>query len=64
VQREETHPARPENFEPLDAFWTRRGFSRRPDLRCRMQWKDLGEEEETEKTLVFWLKSLTGAALP
>jgi GNAT superfamily N-acetyltransferase len=64
VQREETHPARPADFTPLDVFWTRRGFVRRPDLRCRMQWKDVGDEAETEKTLVFWLKSLTGAALP
>ncbi len=64
VQREETHPARPADFQPLDAFWSRRGFTRRPDLRCRMQWKDLGDAEETEKTLVFWLKSLSGEALP
>ena len=64
VQREETHPARPADYTPLDIFWTRRGFVRRPDLRCRMQWKDVGDEEETEKTLVFWMKSLTGAALP
>jgi GNAT superfamily N-acetyltransferase len=64
VQREETHPARPPAFVPLDAFWAKRGFTRRPDLRCRMQWKDLGDAEETEKTLVFWLKSLSGTALP
>jgi GNAT superfamily N-acetyltransferase len=64
VQREETHPGRPKDFVPLDGFWTKRGFVRRPDLRCRMQWRDLGDEEETEKTLVFWLKSLSGATLP
>jgi hypothetical protein len=29
-----------------------------------MQWKDIGEPDQTEKTLVFWLKSLTGVRLP
>ena len=64
VQREATHPGRPQDYVPLDEFWIKRGFGRRPDLRCRMQWKDLGDAEETEKTLVFWLKPLSGAALP
>jgi GNAT superfamily N-acetyltransferase len=64
VQRPQAHPGRPESFEPLDGFWTRRGFVRRPDLRCTMRWKDVGEETETDKPLMFWLKSLHGAALP
>jgi GNAT superfamily N-acetyltransferase len=64
VQRPANHPARPPTYQPLDAFWTRRGFTRRPDLRCTMAWKDIGESGETEKTLIFWLKSLTGAPLP
>jgi GNAT superfamily N-acetyltransferase len=64
VQRPPDHPARPPGFQPLDAFWTRRGYTRRPELRCEMRWKDLGETEETAKTLVFWMKSLTGSPLP
>jgi GNAT superfamily N-acetyltransferase len=64
VERPEGHPARPETYEPLTVFWSRRGFTRRPDLRCTMRWKDLGDASETEKTLVFWMKSLAGAALP
>jgi GNAT superfamily N-acetyltransferase len=64
VQRPEVHPDRPPEYQPLDRFWAARGFSRRPDLQCRMDWKDLGEAGETAKTLVFWLKSLTGAPLP
>ena len=64
VQRSPTHLARPPAFVPLDGFWTRRGYTRRPDLQCTMQWKDIGEPDETAKTMVFWLKSLTGVALP
>jgi GNAT superfamily N-acetyltransferase len=64
VQRPAGHPARPPDFVPLDAFWTRRGFTRRPDLACHMAWKEIGMAGETEKTLVFWLKSLHGKPLP
>ena len=64
VQRPDDHPSRPPGYTKLDAFWTRRGFSQRPDLRCMMDWKDVGAPERTAKPLIFWLKSLTGAALP
>jgi GNAT superfamily N-acetyltransferase len=64
VQRPDRHPSRPADTTALDEFWTRRGFTRRPDLACKMIWKDVGVPGSTEKTLVFWLKSLTGAALP
>jgi GNAT superfamily N-acetyltransferase len=64
VQRPDRHPSRPADTTALDEFWTRRGFTRRPDLACKMIWKDVGVPDSTEKTLVFWLKSLTGAALP
>jgi len=64
VQRPTDHPARPADYQPLDTFWTRRGFTRRPELRCEMAWKDLGDAEETSKPLTFWMKSLSGAKLP
>jgi GNAT superfamily N-acetyltransferase len=64
VQRPADHPARPADYVSLDAFWRHRGYARYPDLACRMAWKDIGEKEETEKTLTFWLKSLSGATLP
>ena len=64
VIRPPGHPARPAGHTPLDAFWTRRGYTRQPDLVCHMSWKDLGHAKETEKPLVFWMKSLTGAPLP
>ena len=64
VQRPADHPAKPVDAVPLDAFWTKRGFTPYPRLRCMMHWRDVGEEEETAHRLSFWLKSLTGAALP
>ena len=64
VQRPADHPARPADAAPLDAFWRRRGYAFRPDLACAMRWKEVGQPDETEHTLAFWLRSLTGAPLP
>lgn len=64
VLRPADHPMRPPAHVPLDAFWRRRGYTSYPDLTCTMSWKDIGMQHETEKTLGFWIKSLTGAALP
>ncbi len=58
VQRPEHHPLRPPNFVPLDEFWTNRGYTKQPNLQCKMSWQDLNESAETEKTLTFWTKDL------
>jgi GNAT superfamily N-acetyltransferase len=64
VDRPANHPGRPPGATGLDAFWANRGYVKRPDLACRMRWKDLGEHDESEKTLTFWMKSLSGEKLP
>jgi GNAT superfamily N-acetyltransferase len=64
VQRPDDHRLKPADAVPLDAFWSHRGYQRRPDFTCRMQWRDIDRDRETEKTLVFWMKSLSGEALP
>lgn len=58
VVRAEDHPLRPAHYQPLDQFWEKRGFSPTEDLNCQMSWKDLGQTEETSKTLHFWFKRL------
>lgn len=58
VQREESHPARPADFRPLNAFWMARGYTERPDLHTQMTWRDVGETQETAKDMRFWVKRL------
>ncbi|MBL8250861.1 MAG: GNAT family N-acetyltransferase [Candidatus Competibacter sp.] len=58
VERPADHPRRPADYAPLDAFWSRRGFRKRPDLRATFSWQDLDEAAESPKPMVFWLKSL------
>lgn len=58
VVRPADHPLRPPGYVPLDAFWRRRGYEPRPELRATISWKELGEEEETPKPMAFWMKRL------
>jgi len=58
VQRDAADPRRPTSYQPLDAFWRRRGFVPRPDLRTTLSWRELGESAESPKPMMFWLKSL------
>lgn len=64
VIRSPDHPACPPDYVPLDEFWMRRGFTRRPDLVCKMSWKEVSTDKETEHELMFWMKSLHGTPLP
>jgi len=58
VQRPESHPARPADYVPLDAFWQKRGFAQDPGFTTGFSWRDLGEAGETEKPMAFWFKRL------
>tara|TARA_Y100000052_G_scaffold27602_1_gene37460 strand:- start:23760 stop:24374 length:615 start_codon:yes stop_codon:yes gene_type:complete len=60
VQRPETHAARPAEYRPLDGFWKKRGYTPRPDLICHYKWTDVGEREETDKPLMFWINTSAG----
>ncbi|MBK7076128.1 MAG: GNAT family N-acetyltransferase [Myxococcales bacterium] len=58
VDRPADHPRRPADYVPLDRFWGKRGFVRRPDIIARFAWKDLDADAETAKPMVFWTKAL------
>lgn len=58
VDRPADHPQRPAAYVPLDRFWGKRGFVRRPDIVGQFAWKDLDADAETAKPMVFWTKAL------
>lgn len=58
VIRPDDHPARPADYRPLDPFWRKRGYEPLPGVVARFAWKDLGQPEETDKPLQFWMKAL------
>lgn len=59
VQRPDDHPMRPADHRPLDPVWRHFGYEPRPELVAYFPWRDIGDEEETQKPLMFWWKSLT-----
>jgi GNAT superfamily N-acetyltransferase len=58
VIRASEHPLRPAGYVPLDAFWTRRGYTRRADLIGRIAWKQVDADDDVDNQLVFWTKAL------
>lgn len=58
VRRSENHPLRPDNYSPLDPIWEKYGYEKKPELQTTYRWKDVDEENETNKTMIFWLKNL------
>jgi GNAT superfamily N-acetyltransferase len=64
VQRSGDHPSRPVDAKSLNAFWRRHGYTPVPDLRCTMTWREIGQAADSELSLLFWIKALTGRPLP
>lgn len=58
VDRPENHPRRPAGYQPLNDFWTKRGYTRHPELKTAFSWKDLDEPEASPKPMTFWCKPL------
>jgi GNAT superfamily N-acetyltransferase len=58
VDRGPNHPARPKDYVAHDAFWQKRGYTRRGDIVARFSWRDVGEARESDKPMVFWVKEL------
>ena len=58
VQRPDDHPLRPADAQPLDEVWRHFGYEPRPDLMASYPGRDIGDTEETDKPLMFWLKRL------
>lgn len=58
VIRPDDHPARPADFSPLDPFWRKRGYAMIPGLISTFSWKDIGDAEQTEKPMQYWMRSL------
>ena len=58
VARPADHPARPADYVPLDDFWKKRGYEKRPELVSQFSWQDIGDTEQTIKPMVYWMKTL------
>jgi len=58
VLRPDAHPLRPADYQPLDGFWNSMGFHKQEKLITHFSWKETGEDEESSKVMVYWIKQL------
>lgn len=58
VIRPPDHPQRPADYRPLDEFWRKRGYAPLSDVVAKFAWKDLGDAEQSDKRLQFWMRDL------
>jgi GNAT superfamily N-acetyltransferase len=58
VRREAGDPRRPAGYQPLDRFWSNRGYHPCPGLFCTMHWREPGAAAETPHLLDFWERAL------
>jgi GNAT superfamily N-acetyltransferase len=59
VERPIDHPLRPPNYQPLDVFWIKRGYSQRADLQSDFDWLDIGTEQPSTKKMIYWVNLLS-----
>ncbi len=60
VVRPPDHPMRPAHYQPLDAFWRRRGYHRIEGLVTCFSWRDVNAATESAKPMEYWMKRLRG----
>lgn len=58
VVRPDDHPLKPSDYIPLDRFWNKLGYTPVDGILATYPWKDVGHEDETEKKMQFWMKTL------
>lgn len=58
VIRPDDHPARPAQYRPLDRFWRGRGYAPESGVVAQFHWRDLGDAEDSPKSLQFWMCNL------
>lgn len=58
VNRDINDPRKPANYLPLDPVWKHFGYEKHPQLQAVYDWQEIGDTQETSKTMTFWLKNL------
>lgn len=58
VKRGNDHPLKPDNYKPLDDFWTSRGYHQAQELQSTFMWPDIGELEDSPKEMIYWKRNI------
>jgi GNAT superfamily N-acetyltransferase len=58
VVRPKDHPARPDGYQPLDAFWRKRGYAPLAGAMATFNWREIGAVSESAHDLQVWMRAL------
>lgn len=61
VDRDIDDVRRPDGYRTNDAFWSKRGYQRRPGMTMHLPWQEAGHGDVVHP-LTFWLRELEQAA--
>ncbi len=59
VERPSSHPMQPVGYQPLDAFWRKRGYTPQPHLQSKFEWQDVRADAPSLKTMNYWSREIT-----
>jgi len=58
VERAMDDARRPSSYRPLDTLWQSFGFQARSGMQTFYHWKEIGQAEETDHAMQFWLRPI------
>lgn len=58
VLRPSDHALRPTDYQSLDPFWRKRGYTPLKGVLAQFSWRDLNQTCETSHDLQFWMRRL------
>ncbi len=58
VVRDGADPRCPPDYRPLDGFWLKRGYRPVDGMIGHYAWREVGDHEETRKSMQFWVRDL------
>lgn len=58
VMRPSDHHRRPSDYRPLDGLWQSFGFKKKEGMIGEMLWQDWDEDQQSKKTMQFWLRPI------
>ncbi len=56
INRPDTHPLRPKDYQDLERFWKNRKYKKQPHIQTQISWKEVEKEIEEFHSLTFWTR--------
>lgn len=58
VERSSDDPRRPKDYVPLNAIWQHFGYELLKDYRAKLEWREIGDNAQSNHDLLYWRKAI------